>query len=274
MSRTLLQMEDVALGYTEEPVLTGVELHIAAGELVVIAGVSGCGKSTLLKGGVGLLQPMAGRVQLLGEDLAGMDEGRLVELRSRVGLLFQGGALINSMTVAENVALPLEHHTRLSAGAITKLVQMKLAMVGLEQAWSKAPDQLSGGMRKRAALARAMALDPDLLLCDEPSAGLDPITAAALDRLLLEMRASLGVTLVVVTHELTSIEAIADRIVMVADGGIVFDGPLDAARQSDEPAVRDFLERRASRPETAGRSMLQRFAGPGQPTLGDDASSG
>ncbi len=261
---TLLEMNDVSLGYTSEAVLTGVNLRVEPGELVVIAGTSGCGKSTLLKGAVGLLSPLAGVVRLLSTDLAGLDEGRLSEVRSRVGMLFQGGALLNSMTVAENVALPLQQHSRLPAGAVEKLVRMKLAMVGLEAAWSKMPDQLSGGMRKRVALARAMVMDPDLLLCDEPSAGLDPVTAAALDQLLLDMRSALGVTLMIVTHELSSIEAIADRMVMVADGGIVFDGKLADAQKSKLPAVRDFLERRASKPDAAGVSMLKRFSGQGE----------
>lgn len=261
MADVLLEMRGVALGYGPEPVLTDVDLAVRRGELVVIAGQSGCGKSTLLKGAIGLLRPSAGAIHLLGHELAGLDEDRLNRVRGRVGLLFQGGALLNSLTVSENVALPLGQHAQhLPSGVSEHLVRMKLAQVGLEAAWHKLPSELSGGMRKRVALARAMVMDPDLLLCDEPSAGLDPVTAAALDRLLLDMRDAMGTTLVVVTHELQSIEAIADRVVMVAGGRLAFDGSLDQARQSRLPVVRDFFERRAARPEEAGRSLLQRLS--------------
>jgi phospholipid/cholesterol/gamma-HCH transport system ATP-binding protein len=252
-------MENVSLGYGEQPILTGVDLKIRSGELVVIAGSSGCGKSTLLKGVVGLLTPFSGVVRLFGESLAEVDEERLSLLRTKMGLLFQGGALINSMTVAENVALPLSQFSQLPQRAIDTLVRMKLGQVGLEDAYYKTPPELSGGMRKRAALARALALDPPLLLCDEPSAGLDPVTAAGLDQLLLDLRSAMDMTLLVVTHELGSIEAIADRVVMVADGGIVFDGSLEQAHRSNIPDVCDFFERRSPRLQERGKSMLERF---------------
>ena len=259
MSDLLLEMENVSLGYQEETVLRGVDFRVKRGELTVVAGPSGCGKSTLLKAAVGLLAPFSGEVRLFGVDLEGLSEDRLSGLRSRVGLLFQGGALINSMTVAENVALPLNQFSRLPEHAVDTLVRMKLGQVGLEKAYSKTPPELSGGMRKRAALARSLALDPELLICDEPSAGLDPVTAAGLDQLLLDLRSALSMTLLVVTHELGSIDAIADRVVVLDNGGIVFDGPLASARQSDIPAVRDFFARQPPRAEERGKSMLERF---------------
>lgn len=258
MEDILLEYQDVMLGYDETPVLTRVDLSVRRGELLVIAGSSGCGKSTLLKAAIGLLPVWEGRVRLFGEDLATVSEGRLAELRARTGMLFQGGALINSLTISENVALPLQHHSGLPPRVQEELVRMKLALVGLEAHRHKTPPQLSGGMRKRAALARALALDPELLLCDEPSAGLDPVTAAGLDDLLLHLRSALGMTLVVVTHELSSIEVIADRLVIVAGGGVVFDGSLEKAKQSQLPPVRDFLQRRPAEAVALGPSLLER----------------
>jgi phospholipid/cholesterol/gamma-HCH transport system ATP-binding protein len=259
VSKILLEMQDVSLGYGEEAVLTGIDLEIRAGELTVIAGESGCGKSTLLKGAIGLLRPSAGTIRLLGTDLENIDEEKLSALRKRVGLLFQGGALINSMTIAENVALPLNQFSLLPPGAINSLVRMKLAQVGLEDAMHKTPPELSGGMRKRAALARSLAMDPELLLCDEPSAGLDPVTAAALDQLLLDLRSALNMSLLVISHELGSIDAIADRVVMLAKGKKVFDGSLEQAHSTNISVVKDFFNRRPVRAQTRGRSVLERF---------------
>ena len=252
-------MDDVTLGYDGKPIVSGVNLTIHAGELVVIVGSSGCGKSTLLKGAIGLLAPFKGTVRLFGKDLSVQGEEELSLLRTKIGMLFQGGALINSLTVAENVALPLSQFTRLPESVVDTLVRMKLGQVGLEEALSKTPPELSGGMRKRAALARALALDPVLLFCDEPSAGLDPVTAAGLDQLLMDLRLALNMTLVVVTHELGSIHKIADRVVMVADGKIVFDGDLSQAIASESQVVSDFFERRPTRTESLGVSMFERF---------------
>ncbi|RME24401.1 MAG: ATP-binding cassette domain-containing protein, partial [Deltaproteobacteria bacterium] len=200
MAEPVLQFQQASFGYEESPVLTGIDLTIYREQVTIIAGASGCGKSTLLRGAIGLLAPMKGRVRLLGAAIDELSETALARLRRRVGLLFQGGALINSLTVAENVALPMRQFTRLPESVVRRLVRLKLAQVGLEEDGGKFPPELSGGMRKRAALARALALDPELLLCDEPTAGLDPVTAAGLDRLLLELRQAMGMSLVVVTH--------------------------------------------------------------------------
>ncbi len=258
MDELVLEYRDVMLGYEEAPVLTRVDLQVRRGELLVIAGSSGCGKSTLLKAAIGLLPAWEGQVRLFGQDVAAASEKSLAELRARTGMLFQGGALINSLTITENVALPLEHRSGLPPRVQEELVRMKLALVGLEAHRHKTPPQLSGGMRKRAALARALALDPELLLCDEPSAGLDPVTAAGLDELLLHLREALGMTLVVVTHELSSIETIADRLVIMAGGGVAFDGSLAQAKQSGLAAVQDFLQRRPAEVGALGPSLLER----------------
>jgi phospholipid/cholesterol/gamma-HCH transport system ATP-binding protein len=230
--------------YGDREILSGVDLTVGRGEVHVILGGSGCGKSTLLKHIVGLLRPHGGTVRLLGVDLMTADEPQWEAVLARVGLLFQGGALINSLTVEDNVALPIrERAPKLPADVVLEMVRTKLALVGLERAALLTPPELSGGMRKRVALARAMALDPEVLCCDEPSAGLDPVTAAALDRLILDLRDRFGMSVVVVTHELASIRAIADRVTMLAGGKVVTTGRLAEVEASELPAVRAFFDR-------------------------------
>ncbi len=244
----VIETADLSVGYGEAPVLRHVDLVVRAGEIVTIIGGSGCGKSTLLKTILGLLPPLGGRMQLFGKALHELGEAERTALMTRIGMLFQGGALLNSLPVADNVALPLVEHTGLPRDVVGEIVTTKLAQVGLGHAGPLYPDQLSGGMRKRAALARAMALDPEILFCDEPSAGLDPVTAAGIDTLLLQLRDTFNVTVVVVTHELESIKTIADHVVMLGGGRRLFDGPLAAALESPITEVREFFGRKRLAP--------------------------
>jgi len=242
----VVRVRDLVAAYAGRVVLEDVSFDVRRGEVFVILGGSGCGKSTLLKHMIGLYQPASGTVEVQGEDLtAASGETRQAILR-RFGVLYQSGALFSSMTLAENVALPLEEFTDLPRAAIEALVRVKLALVGLSQAESRFPSELSGGMKKRAGVARALALDPRLLFFDEPSAGLDPITSAELDQLILSLRDSLGATIVIVTHELPSIYAVADRCIMLdrARRTIVAEGrPAELRDASPDPWVRAFFRR-------------------------------
>lgn len=243
----VVRVEDLTIGYRDRMVLESVSFNVYRGEIVTILGGSGCGKSTLLKAMIGLLPPVKGTVALGGVVITGAEnEGALASARKKIGVLFQSGALMGSLSLAENVALPLQEHTDLSPDLIEDIVRLKLEMVGLAGFEPLLPAELSGGMRKRAALARAIALDPEILFCDEPSAGLDPVTSAELDQLLLELKRALGVTMVLVTHELPSIEAISDRCVMLdgkARGIIAVGTPVDLREGSLDPRVRAFFHR-------------------------------
>lgn len=241
MQEAVIRVQNLISGYNETIVLNDISFEVIPGEILVILGTSGCGKTTLLKHLIGLMHPFSGKIFLLGRELLQLSEQESLQLMRRIGVLFQNGALLNSITVAENVAIPYEQHTNLSPSLIDELVRLKLGLVGLQHAMHRLPSELSGGMRKRAALARAIALDPQILFADEPGAGLDPVTAAALDRLLLDLRKLLGMTLVVVTHELASIKRIADRILFLDKGKAVFLGTIDQALQSDIEAVQKFF---------------------------------
>lgn len=230
--------------YEEKEILKDIFFSIEKGRITVILGGSGCGKSTLLKHLIGLLKPTRGNILINGKDIVVMKEDELDEVRKRMGILFQGAALLNSMTLSDNVALPLREHTSLNESTIQIMVRMKLDLVGLSGFENFYPSQLSGGMKKRAGIARAMALDPEFLFFDEPSAGLDPITAAGLDELILKLRNVFKMTIVAVTHELASVFAIADYVIMLDLGEIIFSGALDELRISENPRVRMFLERR------------------------------
>ncbi|NOZ85738.1 MAG: ATP-binding cassette domain-containing protein [Deltaproteobacteria bacterium] len=245
-----LEIRGLKAQYGDKVILEDLDLLVEKGEILTVLGGSGCGKSTLLKHAVGLMEPAAGTVKLLGLDLLQADEGEKKEVLTRTGVLFQGGALLNSLTIAENVALPLEQHTDLPGAVISDVVRMKLSMVGLFDAAGLFPPELSGGMRKRAALARAIALDPEILFCDEPSAGLDPLTAAGIDRLIRDLRDTLAMTVVAVTHEMASVKLIADRVLMLDEGNVLFEGSLAEMRESNNQAVQDYLARKA--PAAAG----------------------
>ncbi len=250
-----VEVEQLVARYGPRTILKGVDMKVAPGEVRVVLGGSGSGKSTLLKHVIGLLKPAEGVVRLLGVNLGEADEPERNAVLSRIGMLFQGGALLNSLTVADNVALPLRANSDLPPSVVREVVRMKLELVDLAHAIDLFPPELSGGMKKRAALARAMAFDPDVLFCDEPSAGLDPITAADLDQLLLGLRDRFGMAMVVVTHELASVETIADRVTMLDQGKVLVDGTLDEARHIDHPWVRSFFERVGKSADATRRSV-------------------
>jgi len=224
-------------------VLEGLDLDVRRGETLVVLGPSGTGKSVLLKHIIGLMKPDAGSIRIDGEEIVGLSEKELSRVRQRFGMLFQGAALFDSMTVGENVGLAMREHARDMAPAeVERRVRERLEWVGLEDAAAMKPASLSGGMRKRAGLARALALDPEYILYDEPTTGLDPITADVINELILGLQKRLHVTSVVVTHDIQSAYAVADRIVLLYQGRMVFDGTVEETRHTDDPMVRQFIE--------------------------------
>jgi len=238
----VIQVQNLYAEYEDKKVLHNISMEVYPKEIMVILGPSGCGKSTLIKHIVGLLEPVSGTVKLFGREIEDMTEDEYLLTLRNMGMLFQGGALLGSMTVGDNVALPIREHTKLDAATIDLVVSIKLSLVGLAGCENMMPSELSGGMRKRAGLARALALDPEVLLFDEPTAGLDPITSAGLDRLVLRLRKALDMTAVVVTHELTTMRTIADRVTLLEGGEIIAYGTLEQVDGSQEPRVRRFLE--------------------------------
>jgi phospholipid/cholesterol/gamma-HCH transport system ATP-binding protein len=257
----IIDVRELTFAYKERPILDRVSLQVRRGEVFAIMGPSGCGKTTLLKNLVGLLVPPAGSVHVLGQDIAELDEDQLDRFRQRIGMLFQFGALINSITVGENIALPLSEHGGLAGRLAPILVPMKLGLVGLAHTVDYYPAELSGGMKKRAGLARAIALDPELLFFDEPTSGLDPVTAAGLDQLVLELKSLLAMTMVVVTHDLASAKTIADRVLVMDEGQVLAMGTFKEVEQVDDPRVQSFL-RREARPGRKGEVSLERYFQP------------
>lgn len=260
-SAPAISVRDLRVKYGEREILHGVNFDARAGETLVILGGSGSGKSTLLRTLVGLESPSGGSIWIRGKDFVTMPQVERDELRKRMGMSFQGGALFGSMTVAENVALPLHEHTQLDDSTIDIMVRLKLNQVGLSGFENYMPAQLSGGMKKRAAVARALAMDPEILFFDEPSAGLDPIIAAGIDELIVKLKKAFHITMLVVTHELASAFLIADRMILLDKGNIVADGTPTELRESRQPRVRQFLDRVPESELTAEIDYLQMLTG-------------
>lgn len=246
----MIVIERLEKSFNGQRVLRGLDLTIQAGESLVVIGRSGCGKSVLLKHIIGLMRPDSGHVYIDGKDVTVMNETELNELRKRFGMVFQGAALFDSLTVGENVALPLREHTPLSENEILDRVKEKLGLVGLEGIEGAGPASLSGGMKKRVGLARAMAMDPEFILYDEPTTGLDPIMADAINDLIRSLQEKLSITSVAVTHDMRSAYKIGDKIAMLHDGKIIYEGTPDEIRKCEDATVCQFITGSASGPMT------------------------
>jgi len=245
---TIIEVTDLVRKFGERAVLDDISFNVYRGETVVIMGGSGCGKSTLLRHMIGSMKPTSGFLKLFGEEITAMKERDLERVRLRFGMLFQSGALLASQTVGENVALPLLQHTDKSVDEIEEIVKQKLQMVGLTGFEDLKPDEISGGMKKRVGLARALALDPELLFSDEPTSGLDPIMTAVVDELTLKLTRGSHMTAVVVSHDMTSAFRIATRMIMLGHGGIVAQGTPDEIRNSPNAEVQQFINGEADGP--------------------------
>ncbi|MEE8332349.1 MAG: ATP-binding cassette domain-containing protein [Alphaproteobacteria bacterium] len=256
-----IRIEGLSAHYGERQVLHEIDLEIEPGEIMVIMGGSGSGKSTLLRQLVGLDLPSAGRIELLGLDITQARAAEMAKLRRRIGVAFQGGALFSSMTVLENLMLPLREHTKLALPTMEIMARMKLEVVGLAGFGDLMPSELSGGMLKRAAVARAIVMDPEMLFFDEPSAGLDPVVSSELDDLILLLRDAMNMTIVVVTHELESTFKIADRITVLDDGRILLVDDVEGVRGSDNARIRNLLSRRSEGAEIDAEAYLRRLTG-------------
>jgi len=257
----VVEARGLTVRFGDRAVLDRVDVRVARGEVFVVMGPSGCGKTTLLKCLVGLLAPDGGGVLFEGTDLRAMGEAAFDDFRRATGMVFQGGALLNSISLRENVALPLRAHTSQPPEVVAEAVRMRLAQVGLLEAADRMPSELSGGMRKRAGIARALALGPRLVVFDEPTSGLDPITADGIDDLVLSLRDATGATMVVVTHDLPSARKIADRVLVLSGGRALVEGTWDSVNATTDPRVRDFLDRRAPRTEAGASALVAETGG-------------
>lgn len=241
----VLEVDGIVTRFGSHAIHEGVSFSVGREQLVALIGGSGTGKSVLLKEMIGLLRPTGGRIRMLGTDVWRAEAAGMNALRRRFGMLFQDGALFSSLTVAENIAVPLREHARLDDATIAALVGLKLSLVGLDRdTCGKTPSQLSGGMRKRVALARALALEPEILFLDEPTSGLDPISARAFDHLIRTLTDSLGLTVFMVTHDLDTLLAIVDRAIALAGGRVIADGPPSSMAGADHPWIRQYFSAR------------------------------
>ncbi|OGL60028.1 MAG: ABC transporter ATP-binding protein [Candidatus Tectomicrobia bacterium RIFCSPLOWO2_12_FULL_69_37] len=263
----VIEVRNLETYFGDRHILKDVGFDILKGEIFVILGGSGSGKSTLLRHIIGLLRPSSGSIKIFGHETVDYDEEEWERLRRRMGVLFQGGALFNSMSVGDNVALPLREFTDLPEANIGIQVRMKLGLVDLAGFERLRPDQLSGGMKKRAGLARAIAMDPQVLFFDEPSAGLDPIAGAGLDELILRLRATFGMTIVVVTHEMESVKKIADRVLMLFKGEAVAVGRLEEVMRQTHPRVQQFFHRQADEERVDPKQYLDYLTAGGRREL-------
>jgi phospholipid/cholesterol/gamma-HCH transport system ATP-binding protein len=262
-NNTIIDIQNLETYYGNRKVLDGINLQVRSGETMTILGRSGCGKSTLLRHIIGLSKPSLGTIIINGQDVTNLTEEEMLPIRKKTGMLFQGSALFNSMSVGDNVALPLREHTKLEEPTIRIMTRMKLDQVGLAGFEDFMPAQLSGGMKKRAALARAIAMDPDILFCDEPSAGLDPIVAVGIDHLIMNLKKAFQMTIVIVTHEMESVNLISDRVALLDSGKIIALGTVDELRENDNPKIQQFFNRIPDPEEIDKESYLKSLIGDG-----------
>ncbi|MFA6901793.1 MAG: ATP-binding cassette domain-containing protein [Gallionellaceae bacterium] len=241
-SEAIIQISDLYTSFGDAVVHDGITLQVQRGEIFGLAGSSGCGKSTLLREIILLHRPQSGSIRVFGKDVLGLDDEAALALKKSRGVMFERGALFSSLTVAENVGLPMREHTQMSEALINELVAVKIALAGLPaSAGAKYPGELSGGMRKRAALARAIALDPELLFLDEPTAGLDPLSANGFDELVLQLKKSLGLTIMMVTHDLDLLWRVADRVAVLGEGRVLGVGTMTELSESPHPVIREYF---------------------------------
>lgn len=255
----VIEVKKLVTHYGARKILKGIDLNVREGEIMVIMGGSGSGKSTLLNTLLGLLRPTSGNVHILGEELTQISQVEKTLLRRKLGVAFQGGALFGSLNVLENIMLPLREHTKLDGNTMRIMARLKMQVVNLAGFEQLMPSELSGGMIKRAAFARAVVMDPRILFCDEPSAGLDPIVASAIDDLILNLRAAMGMSVVVVTHELESAFRIADRICVLDKGDILMTGTVDEIRSSTNERIQNLLNRRTETETLDPEEYLKRL---------------